>query len=78
MDTTVYKGDFSPTFTLDLATKDISLALQMAKDLKVPMRVAPNVQQLMIEGQAQGLGQLASAVVITLLEKAAGVEVRTQ
>jgi 3-hydroxyisobutyrate dehydrogenase len=78
MDTTVFKGDFSPTFTLDLATKDINLALQMAKDMKVPMRVAPNVQQLMIEGQAQGLGQLASAVVITLLEKAAGVEVRTQ
>lgn len=78
IDTTIFKGDFAPTFTLDLATKDINLALDMARNLTVPMRVAPNVQQLMIEGQAQGLGQMASSVVITLMEKAAGIEVRTK
>lgn len=78
MEKTIFKGDFSPTFTLDLACKDIGLALDMAKEHTVPMRVAPVVQNLMIEGQANGLGQMASSIVMTLLERAAGLEVRTE
>lgn len=77
MDKTVFKGDFSPTFTLDLACKDIGLALDLAHALTVPMRVAPNVQNLMTEAQAQGWGSLASSVVMKVLERAAGLEVRT-
>jgi len=78
VDSTVFKGDFSPTFTLDLACKDMDLALSLAKQMQVPMRVAPIVQQLMIEGLAHGLGQMSSGVVMTLLEHAAGLEVRSR
>ena len=76
VDSTVFKGDFSPTFTLDLACKDMDLALTLAKQMLVPMRVAPVVQQLMIEGLAHGLGEMSSGVVMQLLEHAAGFEVR--
>lgn len=77
VDSTVFKGDFSPTFTLDLACKDMDLALTMAKQMLVPMRVAPIVQQLMIEGLNHGLGEESSGAVMKLLEQAAGLEVRT-
>lgn len=75
-DTTVFRGDFTPTFALELAAKDIGLAVDLARELTVPLRVAPIVQQLIIEALASGLGELNSTALIKPLERAAGVELR--
>ena len=42
-----FKGEFAATFALDLAHKDVRLALEMADELGVPGLIAPQVMNLM-------------------------------
>jgi 3-hydroxyisobutyrate dehydrogenase len=76
LETTLFQRNFAPSFTLDLATKDIGLAIDLARALQVPLTVAPVVQQLMIRGLVQGWANESSTRVATLQEQAAGVELR--
>lgn len=73
----VFLRNFAPAFTLDLASKDMQLAVEMARVLQVPLSLAPIVQQLMIEGLGKGWADQASTMLVTLQEQAAGVELRT-
>ena len=68
---------FEPTFALDLAHKDLRLALELADELGVPGMIAPQVMNLMRMARGMGLGGADSAAVIQVYEKALGVEVRT-
>lgn len=47
-------GDWTPSFTMDLAYKDMHLALELADELGVPMMLSPTVHNLM--RMAKGLG----------------------
>lgn len=47
-------GDWTPSFALDLAYKDMHLALELADELGVPMMLSPTVHNLM--RMAKGLG----------------------
>ncbi|HEY1412495.1 MAG TPA: NAD(P)-dependent oxidoreductase, partial [Rhodopila sp.] len=69
-------GDFSPTFALDLAHKDLRLALEMADELGVPGLIAPQVMNLMRMARGMGLGSSDSASVIRVYETALGEDVR--
>ncbi|MDF1521866.1 MAG: NAD-binding protein, partial [Trueperaceae bacterium] len=51
------KDDPSPAFMLDLATKDLGLAVELAADLKVPLAAAAVSRQLYQVAQAQGHGR---------------------
>ena len=75
--TGLFKGDFEPGFFLDLAAKDVGLATDMGRALKVPMDLANLVQQRYIDAQNQGMGRLTAAAVIRAQEEGAGVEIRT-
>lgn len=66
-----------PGFTLELSGKDISLAVQLGRELGVPMPVSSAAEQNFIRAKGRGLGKKASGATITLLEEVAGVEVRT-
>lgn len=68
---------FEPTFALDLAHKDLRLALELADELGVPGMIAPQVMNLMRMARGMGLGGADSAAVIQVYEKALGVEVRS-
>ena len=71
-----FKGEFQATFALDLAHKDLRLALELADELGVPGMIAPQVMNLMRIARAQGMGGDDSSSVIRVYEQALGREVR--
>jgi 3-hydroxyisobutyrate dehydrogenase len=74
----VLKGNFDRvTFPLRLARKDLGLALDLADEYDVPVPLANQVQQNIIEGIASGLGEKDATVAFTVQEKRAGVKVRS-
>jgi len=76
MSTKAFKGDFAATFALNLAHKDLRLALEMADELGVPGLIAPQVMNLMRMARGMGLGDDDSSSVIRVYEKALNTEVR--
>jgi 3-hydroxyisobutyrate dehydrogenase-like beta-hydroxyacid dehydrogenase len=53
-------GDYKPTFTTDLAYKDMHLALELADELGMPLALSPQVHNLM--RMVRGLGEGGSDV----------------
>lgn len=76
MSTKAFAGNFAPTFALDLAHKDMRLAMELADELGVPGLIAPQVLNLMRMARGMGLGPSDSASVIKVYEAALGEEVR--
>jgi 3-hydroxyisobutyrate dehydrogenase-like beta-hydroxyacid dehydrogenase len=74
----VLAGDFTPYFSIALSRKDLSLALQMAESLGVPMLATSIVRQVYEAAAAQGLDALDMAGVTKLYEQWAGVKVRSK
>ncbi len=73
----VFKGDFTPYFSLKLMHKDLELAMENAYAQNVPMPAAAAVKEVYGAAKAQGKGDLDYASVITFLEELAGVQVRS-
>ena len=71
-----FAGNFEASFALDLAHKDLRLALEMADDLGVPGMIAPQVMNLMRMARGMGLGSKDSSSVLKVYEAALGEEVR--
>jgi 3-hydroxyisobutyrate dehydrogenase-like beta-hydroxyacid dehydrogenase len=72
----VLKRDFSPNFPLRLMYKDLRLALEAAKQVRVKLPGLETVEQLYEIAAEDGQGDLDYAATLTLLEKWAGVEVK--
>lgn len=69
--------DWKPNFAINLAAKDIGLAVELGKELHVPLRLAVNAAQNYLQAQGEGMGDMDTAASLTLLERAAGgIEVR--
>lgn len=71
-------GDWSPTFALDLAYKDLHLALELADDLNVPLSLSPQVHNLMRMARAMGHGGDNASAVMRVYEKTLNTEVRAR
>jgi 3-hydroxyisobutyrate dehydrogenase len=70
-------GKFDPpAFALRLAHKDVTLATQLAKEVKVPMRLANMVLEEMTEALNRGWAERDSRVAMLLQEERAGVEIK--
>ncbi|MGE0226276.1 MAG: NAD(P)-dependent oxidoreductase [Acetobacteraceae bacterium] len=76
LSTKALKGEFQATFALDLAHKDLRLALEMADELGVPGMIAPQVMNLMRMARGMGLGGSDSSAMIRVYETALEEEVR--
>jgi 3-hydroxyisobutyrate dehydrogenase len=75
----LFKRNFDdPTFTLELAAKDVGLAVGAGRDLGVPMPVAAAVEQVYQWAKGHGLSGMNSLATLLLYEQAAGVEVRAE
>ncbi len=74
----LFLGNFEPGFQLDLAAKDVGLATDMGRRLKVPMELSNIVQQRYIQGQNEGWGKLAAGAVARIQEQLAGIEIRKE
>ena len=70
------KGKFEPSFALDLAYKDLSLAVDLATETGMPAMVAPQVLNLMRMARGMGLGQGDSTSVIKVYESMLGKQAR--
>jgi 3-hydroxyisobutyrate dehydrogenase-like beta-hydroxyacid dehydrogenase len=72
----VMKRDFTPNFPLRLMHKDIRLALEAAKAVRVKLPALETVEEIYEMATEDGHENLDYAATITLLEKWAGVEVK--
>ena len=71
----IFQRKFEPGFQLDLAAKDVALATQLGRELRVPMEMSNIAQQRYIDGQNRGFGKMASGAVAMVQEDRAGVKI---
>ena len=71
-----FAGNFTPGFAIDLAHKDLRLAVALADQHGVPGLVAPNVLNLLRMARAMGLGGADTGGMIQVYERIMGREVR--
>jgi 3-hydroxyisobutyrate dehydrogenase-like beta-hydroxyacid dehydrogenase len=69
-------GKFEASFALDLAYKDLGLAVDLAAEHGVPGMIAPQVLNLMRMARGLGLGSQDSSASLQVYEKVMGREVR--
>src|SRR5262249_9318184 len=72
----ILRDRFAPTFTIDLASKDISLATALAKEIGVPLKMGTSAEELIRHYQANGYAKEDVIATIKELEKQAGTVVR--
>jgi 3-hydroxyisobutyrate dehydrogenase len=71
------QGKFDPpAFALRLAYKDVSLAVALGRENKVPMRMANMTLEEMTEALNRGWGERDSRVAMLLQEERAGVDIK--
>jgi len=71
------QGKFDPpAFALRLAHKDVSLAVGLGRENKVPMRMANMTLEEMTEALNRGWGERDSRVAMLLQEERAGVDIK--
>ena len=73
---TFMQSDFEPRFTLTGAHKDLSLAVELAERLNVPLRIAPLALSELTEAKERGLGDRDASIAMTLQEERSGVSAR--
>ena len=76
----VLKGDFSENdlFSVDFMRKDLSLALELGTELKVPLMFGALADQNYQAVRAKGRAANYHPVVVTLLEDLCGVKIRSK
>ena len=67
----------NPSFTLRLAEKDVSLAIEAARANQVPMPVASAAHQTYLRALSAGLGEQSFLATLQAIEAAAGTEIPT-
>lgn len=69
----VLKGDVNPGFMIDLAHKDMGLALEFASHLKVPLPMGAAARQGYTSAQVQGRGRDDWTAMLETVRKLAGL-----
>jgi len=72
----VFDGDYDTSFTLDLVTKDLGLAIDLGRDLGVPMELGALVEQLHRRAKAVYGDRAGELSTVRLVEEAAGIKLR--
>lgn len=72
----ILAGNFDADFSLDLAHKDLRLALQLGEEAGVPLHIGSYIVNLMRQATAKGYGSNDLSVLARVLEDAAGKELR--
>ncbi|MBI3796995.1 MAG: NAD(P)-dependent oxidoreductase [Deltaproteobacteria bacterium] len=72
----ILRDRLAPTFTIDLASKDISLAAALAKDFDVPLKMGTAALELIRNYQANGYAKEDVLATVKELEKQTGTVVR--
>lgn len=72
----ILRDRLAPTFTVDLACKDIGLATDLANEVGVDLTMVPTAEALLKNFQSNGFAQEDVLATVKALEAAAGVTVR--
>jgi len=72
----ILRDRLAPTFTIDLASKDITLATGLAQELGVPLKMGLAAQELIRHYQANGYAKEDVLATVKELEKQTGTVVR--
>lgn len=72
----ILNGSYDIGFTLDLALKDLGLALELGDEVGVPLELASTVQRRFGEARSRYGGSAWSPTVVKLLEEEVGDELR--
>jgi 3-hydroxyisobutyrate dehydrogenase len=64
--------DYAPGFMTDLMAKDLGLAVNAARELRVPVSVAPAAQQLLRLASSHGYGRKDFSSVYAFLKPSSG------
>lgn len=72
----IMTGSYDYGFTLDLAMKDMRLAMQIADENRVPLPMASLAQQILQQGIARYGGKFWSTGIVKLLEDDMGIDLR--
>lgn len=70
----VLAGDTTPGFTIDLAHKDLTLIVEAANNVKVPVPVAAVAREMFSAARARGAGSLDFSAIVDVLCDSAGIE----
>jgi 2-hydroxy-3-oxopropionate reductase len=73
----VIQRNFEPGFRIRLHQKDLRNALAAAESMRVSLPLTSSVQQTLLALMAQGKGDLDHSAITLLVEKMAGVEVKS-
>ena len=74
--TTILSGSYDVGFTFDLCLKDMGFAVQIGREMDVPLDIAATVEQLFMRGAATYGRGAEYAMVGKLLEDACGTDLR--
>ena len=74
--TGLFKGNFTPGFTVNLGRKDLTLGMQLAEDFGVPVQFGPMALGEYAESANRDRGLMDTGSVALLQEERAGVEIR--
>ena len=72
----VFEGDYDESFTLDLVTKDLGLAVDLGRELGVPLELSALVEQLHRRARALYGDRAGELSAVRLVEEAAGIKLR--
>ncbi|MBW1636784.1 MAG: NAD(P)-dependent oxidoreductase [Deltaproteobacteria bacterium] len=76
MENFIMKGDFNPGFAVDLQYKDLGLAVDAAREIKMPLPMTSQAIQLFEMARAKGYGGEDMSSVIKIWEDLMGTRVR--
>lgn len=74
----IMKGNFKPGFAVDLQYKDLGLAMDAAKDAKMPLPMTSQAIQLFEMARAKGYGGEDMSSVIKVWEELMDIQVREE
>jgi len=73
----IIKRDFNPGFMVDLIQKDLSLIMEAASAMQIPLPATSLIHQLYYSLQLSGEGRNGTQALVKVLESLAGVEVKS-
>ncbi|MGE3541679.1 MAG: NAD(P)-dependent oxidoreductase [Candidatus Tectimicrobiota bacterium] len=72
----IFAGDFSPGFMIDLAHKDLRLALELGDELSIPLMMGSVCMNFLREARANGRGMDDLCGLMRMLEERLDMQVR--
>ena len=65
----VLRGDLEPAFMIDLAKKDLDIAIKFSETLRVPISLAIQAEKIYTDAQADGRGRQDWTAIFDMLQK---------